>query len=285
MAKIDSIKEIVAKKKERLLLAKQALGEEELKQKINGLPPARPFIEAVNKPRFISLIAEIKKQSPSQGLIREPFDPAGIASVYQDAGVQAISVLTEEDFFAGSPGFINEVKAVASAPVLRKDFIFEPYQIFESRYYGADAVLLIADLLSKDALINLIGCADSVGMDCLVEAHNEKDLKKVLGLKVLPLVDADTKPTGIRPAKKKMEVEFCIGLNTRDLHTLECDPRTTERLYPLIPKDRIVVVESGIKTYQDILFLKVLGVNAILVGGSILKAPDMKIFIQDLMGW
>ncbi|MFA6385120.1 MAG: indole-3-glycerol-phosphate synthase TrpC, partial [Candidatus Omnitrophota bacterium] len=133
MAKTDVMKDIVAKKKERLILAKQALPEEELKQKINGLPAARPFIESINKPRFISLIAEIKKQSPSQGVIRADFDPAAIAAVYQDAGVQAISVLTEEDFFAGSPSHINTVKASASVAVLRKDFIFEPYQILESR--------------------------------------------------------------------------------------------------------------------------------------------------------
>ncbi len=292
MAKADCLKNIVAKKKERLILAKQTLAEEELKQKISGLPAARPFIEAIHKPRSISLIAEIKGQSPSQGVIRPDLDPAAVAAVYQDAGVQAISVLTEEDFFAGAPAFINIVKERAAVPVMRKDFIFEAYQIYESRYYGADAVLLIADLLSKDALVELIGCADSLGMDCLVEAHNEKDLKKVIGLKVpivaeksVPSSESNIRPVGIKPGKKKTTVPFCIGINTRDLHTLECDPRTTERLYPMIPKDRVVVVESGVKTYQDILFLKVLGVNAVLVGGSILAAPDMKMFIQDLMGW
>lgn len=286
MAKADCLKDIVAKKKERLILAKQALPEEELKQRISGLPPARPFIEAVNKPRFISLIAEIKKQSPSQGVIRQDFDPAAIARVYQEVGVQAVSVLTEEDFFAGSPAVINTVKEHASVPVLRKDFILERYQIYESRFYGADAVLLIADLLSKEGLAELIGCADSLGMDCLVEAHSEKELKKILGLKVPAAGDAVRPPAaGTGRSQKKAEVRFCIGINTRDLHTLACDPAATERLYPLIPKDRLVVVESGIKTYQDILFLKVLGVNAVLVGGAILAAADMKMFIEDLMGW
>mgnify|MGYP001766894862 CR=1 FL=1 len=123
-------------------------------------------------------------------------------------------------------------------------------------------------------------------MDCLVEAHNEKDLKKILGLKVPAVAEGNVPAVSSRSAgKKKTEVQFCIGINTRDLHTLECDPRTTERLYPMIPKDRVVVVESGLKSYQDILFLKVLGINAVLVGGSILAAPDMKMFIQDLMGW
>ncbi|MCU0651051.1 MAG: indole-3-glycerol phosphate synthase TrpC [Candidatus Omnitrophica bacterium] len=281
MAKTDVLKDIVAKKKERLALAKQALPFEELKVKAGSVEPARPFIEAVNKPRVISLIAEIKQQSPSHGVIRQDFNPSEIAGVYQDAGVQAVSVLTEQDFFAGSPEYIGVVKARVTGPVLRKDFILEPYQIYESRYYGADAVLLIADLLSKDSLVEMIGLADSLGMDCIVEVHDEKELKKVLGLKVAP-------PAGeTAPAKKdkKAQVKFCIGINTRDLRTLQTDPKVTERLYPMIPKDRVVIVESGIKSYQDILFLKVLGVNAVLVGGSILAAADMKMFIQDLMGW
>jgi len=283
MAKSDVLKEIVAKKKERLLLAKQSTPEETLKSGISGLPQTRPFIEAIFKPRNISLIAEIKKQSPSHGVIRPDFDPAGIAAVYQDAGVQAISVLTEEDHFAGSLSYINEVKAKVSVPVLRKDFIFEPYQVYESRAYGADAVLLIADLLSKDMLTELIGLADSLGLDCLVEVHDEKELKKVLSLRVVP-EDKGSAASGLK-AKKRPEVRFAIGINTRNLHTLECDPHIAERLYTMIPKDRVVVVESGLKSYQDILFLKVFGVNAVLVGGAILAAPDMKMFIQDLMGW
>jgi indole-3-glycerol phosphate synthase len=286
MAKIDTLKDIIAKKKARLEMVKQTMPLEELKQKADEAPKPRLFIEAINKPRFISLLAEIKKQSPSHGVIRQDFNPGQIAAVYQDAGVQAVSVLTEEDFFAGSPAYINEVKALVAGPVLRKDFILEPYQIYESRHYGADAVLLIADILSKDLLVELIGLADRLGMDCLVEVHNEKEMKKVLGLKV-PVTAEGSVPAaaGIKAAKKKMEVQFCIGINTRDLHTLEMDPRITERLYPMIPKDRVVIVESGIKSYQDILFLKVLGVNAALVGGSILAAADMKTFIQDLMGW
>jgi indole-3-glycerol phosphate synthase len=286
MAKTEVLKDIIAKKKERLVLAKQLLPFEELKQKAGEAPKPRLFIEAINKPRFISLVAEIKKQSPSHGVIRQDFNPGQIAAVYQDAGAQAVSVLTEEDFFAGSPAYINEAKALFSGPVLRKDFILEPYQIYESRYYGADAVLLITDLLSKDSLAELIGLSDSLGMDCIVEVHNVKELKKVLGLKV-PVSAGVSVPAaaGIKAAKKKIEVQFCIGINTRDLHTLEMDPRITERLYPMIPKDRVVIVESGIKSYQDILFLKVLGVNAVLVGGSILAAADMKMFIQDLMGW
>ena len=262
MADSDALKEIVIRKKERIALAKQALPEEMLKTKLQGLAPTRPFLEAINKAREISLIAEIKKQSPSQGLICQDFNPAEIAKIYQEAGVQAISVLTEEDFFGGSLNYINEVKGTANPPVLRKDFILEPYQVYESRLYGADAILLIADLLTREALMELMGLADSLGLDYLVEVHDEKELKKVLNLKV-PL----------------------IGINNRDLHTLEVDFKTTEKLFLLIPKDKVVVVESGIKNYQDVLFLKILGVKAILVGVAIMRAPDKRRKIEELMGW
>lgn len=258
----DALKEIIAKKSERLLLAKQALPEEELKAKLAGLAASRPFIEAISKPRVISLIAEIKKASPSRGVIRENFDLAGITSAYQEAGAQAISVLTEEDYFQGSLSYINEVKNIVSAPVLRKDFIFEPYQVYESKFYGADAILLIADILTKDKITELSALATELGMDYLVEVHTEKELKKVLALKV-PM----------------------IGINNRDLHTLEVDFKTTEKLFTLIPRDKVVVVESGIKSYQDILFLKVLGVSAALIGTAFMEAPDVRRRVEEVMGW
>ncbi len=287
MKKTDSLKEIAAKKKERIILAKAGLPEEQIKQQLPGLPSTRPFLEAINKPKAISLIAEIKKQSPSAGMIRENFNHLEIAKAYQEAGAQAISVLTEEDFFGGSLTFLNEIKSQVSLPLLRKDFILEPYQVYESRFYGADAILLIADLLSKDTLSELIALADTLGLDCLVEAHDEKELKKLLNLKVVPPESAAAEPhlKPLAKTKARKSVEFCLGINNRDLHTLETDSKTTERLYPLVPKDRVVVVESGIKSYQDILFLKVLGVNAVLVGESILKSGDLQSTIQELMGW
>jgi indole-3-glycerol phosphate synthase len=287
MKKTDSLKEIAAKKRERILLAKQNLPEEQLKQQLAGLAPTRPFIEAINKPKAITLIAEIKKQSPSAGMLLENFDHLAIARAYQQAGAQAISVLTDEDFFGGSLSFLNEIKAQVALPLLRKDFILEPYQVYESRFYGADAILLISDLLSKDSLSELIALADTLGLDCLVEAHDEKELKKLLSLKVTPGETvgpaAALKPGAKTKARKS--VEFALGINNRDLHTLETDIKTTERLYPLVSKDRVVVVESGLKTYQDILFLKILGVNAVLVGESILKSGNFEVAIQDLMGW
>lgn len=263
MKNADTLKEILAKKKERIALAKQQLPEEELKSKVGGLPPARPFIEAISKPRQISLIAEIKKASPSRGIIRSDFNHIEIAKAYQEAGVQAISVLTEEDFFAGNIAYINEVKNLIEAPILRKDFILEPYQIYESRFYGADALLLIAGLLTQEEITQFSILASELGMDSLVEVHNEKELKKVLKLKC---------------------VSF-IGINNRDLHTLEVDPKTVEKLFPLIPKDKTVVVESGIKTAQDVLFLKILGVNAILAGTVFMEALDIKKSVEGLMGW
>jgi len=262
MKKADVLKDIIEKKKERIILAKQSFLEEDLKAKIKDLAPARPFIQAIYKPRFISLIAEIKRQSPSRGIIRQNFNLQDIAKNYQDAGVQAISVLTEEDFFGGNISYINEVKSQVSVPILRKDFIIEPYQVYESRFFGADAILLIADLLSKEKLSELIELAHSLGVDCLVETHTEKELKKALDLK-----------------------ESLIGINNRDLHTLEVDFKTTERLYPLIPKDKVVVVESGIKIRQDVLFLRILGVNAVLIGETFMEAEDIRKKVEEVMGW
>lgn len=263
MAKADILKEIILKKKERIALAKQSLSEEELKIKVQSLSPCRPFIEAINKPRQISLIAEIKKASPSEGVIRQDFNHSEIAAVYEAVGVQAISVLTEEDYFLGNSAYVNEIKNLSRVPVLRKDFILEPYQVYESRFYGADAILLIADLLTQDEITQFIAIASGLGMDCLVEVHNEKELKKVLKLKNVPL----------------------IGINNRDLHTLEVDPKTTEKLFTLIPRDKVVVVESGIKTSQDVLFLKILGVNAVLIGTAFMRAENITQKVEELMGW
>lgn len=263
MAKSGVLKEIILKKKEKIFLAKQALPEEELKARVQGLPATRPFIEAISKPRQIYLIAEVKKASPSKGVIRENFNPAEIVAAYKEAGVQAVSVLTEEDYFLGKISFINEVRNIIDVPILRKDFILEPYQVFESRYYGADAILLIADLLTQETISGLVEIADSLGLDCLVEVHTEKELKKVLKLKGISL----------------------LGINNRDLRTLEVDFKTTEKLFPLIPKDKTVVVESGIKSYQDVLFLKILGVSAVLIGTAFMEAPDVRKKVEEVMGW
>ncbi len=261
MAK-DTLKEIVTKKKERIALAMQQLSLEDLKAKLVGMPATRPFKEIISKPRQISLIAEIKQSSPSKGMIRQNFNLVEIAQSYQDAGAQALSVLTEEDFFSGNPAYINEAKTIFTGPILRKDFILESYQVYESRLLGADAILLIEDLLTKDKLVEFMQIADELGMDYLVEVHDEKGLKKVLNLKV-PI----------------------IGINNRNLHTLEVDFKTTEKLFTLIPKDKIVVVESGIKSSQDVLFLKILGASAVLIGTAFMESADIKSKVEEVMGW
>lgn len=263
MKKTDTLKEIFLKKKEKLVLVKQQLSEEELKGKIPSLPAVRPFKDAICKPRTISLIAEIKQASPSRGIIRQDFNLQEIAKIYQETGVQAVSVLTEEDYFSGSLAYIQEVKNLVTVPVLRKDFIFEPYQVYESRYFGADAILLIADLLTQETISELISLAEGLGLSCLVEVHDEKELKKVLKVKSVSL----------------------LGINNRNLHTLEVDFKTTEKLFPLVPKDKIVVVESGIKSYQDVLFLKILGVSACLIGEAFMEAADIRKKIEEIMGW
>lgn len=262
MAKSDILKEIVAKKKERIILAKLQLSQDDLIAKVAALPTPRPFKEAISKPRQISLIAEIKQASPSKGIIRQDFNLLEIARSYQEAGAQAISVLTEEDFFSGNPAYINEVKSVFTGPILRKDFIIDSYQVYESRLLGADAILLIADLLTKEKLVEFMRIADALGLDYLVEVHDEKELKKVLSLKV-PI----------------------IGINNRNLRTLEVDFKTTEKLFTLIPRDKIVVVESGIKSSQDILFLKILGASAVLVGTAFMESADIKDKVIEVMGW
>ena len=261
MAKTDRLKEIVAKKKERIVLAKQQLSEEDLKEKLTGLPPTRPFKEAISKPRQISLIAEIKQSSPSGGVIRQDFNLAEVARAYQEAGAQAVSVLTEEDFFGGKAAYLNEVKGIFKGPVLRKDFILESYQVYESRYLGADAILLIADLLTKEKLAELMRIADSLSLDYLVEVHDEKELKKVLSLKV-PI----------------------IGINNRNLRTLEVDFKVTEKLFTLVPKDKIIVVESGIKTHNDIKAFQSLGVHAVLIGETFMREKDIGKKIKEMMG-
>jgi len=263
MKKGDFLKDIVAKKKERILLAKQQLCEEELKSRLPALLSTRPFIEVIHKPRQISLIAEIKKASPSAGVIRQDFNVQDIARTYQEAGVQALSVLTEEDYFLGNISYLNDAKGITDLPVLRKDFILEPYQIYESRFFGADAVLLIADILTQDTISEMIEIAASLGLAALVEVHEEKELKKVLKIKNVNL----------------------IGINNRNLHTLEVDFNTTQSLFTLIPKDKVVVVESGIKSYQDTLFLKILGVSAVLIGEAFMAAPDIRRQVEEIMGW
>lgn len=260
------LKEIVEKKKERLAHAKGRVSLSELKSRISESEGPRDFKKAVKRQNGrISLIAEIKKASPSKGVIREDFDCAKIARIYKEKGVDAISVLTEEDFFQGKPEYIPLVKQMSRSPVLRKDFIFDEYQIYESRALGADAILLIASLLEKSRAEEYLHICRELGIAVLFEVHNHNELEKALH------VDADI-----------------IGINNRNLETLKVDMDTTFMLKREIPKDRpndrIVVSESGIETREDVLRIEQAGIDAMLIGTSLMKANDIGKKIDELRG-
>lgn len=208
----------------------------------------------------IKLIAELKKASPSKGLIRKDFDPIKICSIYDEKNVNAISVLTEEDFFQGHLSYIKTVKDIASKPILRKDFIFDEYQIYESRVNHADAILLIAAILEKNQAKEYLHLAEELGLHVLFEVHDEYDLEKALS------IDADI-----------------IGINNRNLKTLKIDLTTTFRLKKDIPRGKTVVSESGIKDRNDVIKLQDAGVDAMLIGTSLMEAEDIGRKIDEFM--
>jgi len=198
-----------------------------------------------------AVIAEIKKASPSKGLIRADFDPVSLAKDYSAAGATCLSVLTDEKFFQGNNDYLQQARAACSLPVLRKDFMVDPYQITESRWLGADCILLIVAALEQEQLKNLAECAHELGMDILVEVHNENELE--IGLEL---------GTGL------------IGINNRDLHSFKTDLNTTYRLLPLIPKDILVVTESGINSREDITAMQQQGVFGYLIGETFMRAEN-----------
>ena len=258
---MNILTKIVDKKRGRVEAAKRVLPVAGLKERIKGIDDTRDFASAIRRDgNAVKLIAEIKKASPSKGLIRSDFDPVKIASIYESGPVSALSVLTEEDFFQGDLSYIHAIKEVTAKPVLRKDFIFDEYQLFESRANGADAVLLIAAILSRVQAAEFYYLATKLGMAVLFEIHNEEDLETAL------YVDADI-----------------IGINNRDLSTLSVDLSTTARLRKLLPEDRIVVSESGIRTRQDVLTLRNNGIDAMLIGTSFMETPDIGKKIDELM--
>ena len=224
----------------------------------------RYFKEAIRRKKdqtVPSLIAEIKKASPSKGLLREDFNPLKIAEVYEKKEVSAISVITEERFFMGRLEYLEKVKALVSQPVLRKDFLFDKYQIYESRLARADAVLLIAASLEKSEIEDLKGLAQELSLDCLVEVHTLKELDKALygGAEI-------------------------VGVNNRDLSTFKVDINRTLEMLPDIPDDRVVVSESGISTYEDVDILAHSRIDAMLIGTAIMKSPDIGKKIDELLG-
>jgi indole-3-glycerol phosphate synthase len=211
----------------------------------------------------IKLICEVKKASPSKGVICKDFNPVNIAKTYAENGAAAISVLTEEKYFKGSLDYLKEIRDTLGEdrpPLVRKDFIFDPYQVFQARAYGADCLLLIAAILSLDSLNELLNLSHNLGMECLVEVHNEAELETVL-------------KTGAK----------IIGINNRDLRTFKTDLNVTKRLKKLIPGDRIVVSESGISNKEDIVELQSCGVTNFLVGEALTASPDIAAKMRQLL--
>jgi len=234
---------------------------DEILSKLGQGSEKRDFEKAMAHKKEINIIAEVKKASPSKGIIKEDFDPIYIAKQYEKNNVSAISVLTEDKFFQGNNKYLLEIKKVTSVPILRKDFIIDSYQIYQSKLLGADAILLIAAILSKDKLIKFEKIARDIGLHCLVEVHDETELDMVL--------NTETK---------------IIGINNRDLKTFKTDIKTTEKLMKLIPKDKIIISESGINTRSDIKFLEGLGVNGTLIGESLMKSKHINEKLDELRG-
>ncbi len=208
-----------------------------------------------------ALITEIKKASPSAGLIREDFDPAELARTYAEAGATCLSVLTDAPYFQGSPDHLKEARAAVALPVLRKDFILEPWQVFESRLMGADCILLIMAALTDNQARDLEELARALDMDVLVEVHDRRELERALGLQTQ-----------------------LIGINNRNLKTLQTTLDITAELAPLVPSDRFLIAESGIRTHQDVVWLCEAGARSFLVGEGLLREPDVGAATRALLG-
>jgi indole-3-glycerol phosphate synthase len=256
------LENIVEGKKLRVEEAKSVRPLRDMKEMVRDVIPVLDFGQAIRRIHRepIRLIAEIKKASPSKGVIRQNFDHLAIARIYKEKHVHAVSVLTEEDFFLGSLAFIPDVKKLLFKPVLRKDFIFDEYQIYEARANTADAILLIAAILGKNQAAEFLHLAKELGMSVLFEVHDHKELETAL------MIKADI-----------------IGINNRNLETMHIDPGTTLKLKREIPPDRVIVSESGIRTREDVLRFDEEGIDALLIGTSFMEAEDIGKKIDELM--
>ncbi len=254
--------DIIQEKRTQIEASKKRVSLEYLKHRLlRKNIQRRNFKAAISQPHNINVIAEIKKASPTRGVIREDFNPQRIAAEYQINGAAAISVLTDEKFFQGKLEYIKLIKRICSLPVLRKDFIIDEYQVYESALAEADAILLIADILSKEEIHRFSSLAKSLDMSVLCESHSREDLDKSI--------------------KAKQDI---IGINNRDLNTFKLSIATTENLISLIPENKVIVSESGIKSRSDILFLKSLGVNAVLIGEVFMDADDIGKVVREFTG-
>ncbi len=252
--------DIVKKQKERIEKDKKIKNFKTLRQEVTKLPlPEQFFFEECLRSKDFSFICEIKKASPSKGIIVEDFPYTDIAQEYEKAGASAISVLTEPNFFKGNDRFLREIADVVNIPVLRKDFIIDEYQIYQAKSIGADAILLICAILDENTLRNFINIATDLKLSCLVESHNEEEIKKAIncGAKI-------------------------FGINNRDLKTFSVDINTSLELRNFVPKDKILISESGIKNSQDVKMLKNAGFNGILIGESMMLSKDKQQFLLSL---
>jgi len=252
--------DIVANKRKEIVASKRRISLAELKKRATVQSLPLDFVSALSN-GGLKLITEVKKTSPSKGIIRENFNPVEIAKTYAENGASAISILTDEKFFQGKLEYLSAIRQVIKIPILRKDFIIDQYQVFESRAYEADAILLIVAILTPAKLTALLKLSHSLGMVCLMEVHNENELNIAL-------------QTDAR----------IIGINNRDLTTMTTDITTTERLRPRIPTGRLVVSESGIKDRRDMERMERLGINAVLVGETLMTSPDIAGKMKELLG-
>ena len=254
---LDKIVEII---KDEIQRRRTRSRQKEMEETISLLPPARDFMESISRHSPMALIAEIKRASPSVGVIKEDIDLCWIASAYEAGGACAISVLTEVQFFKGNLSHLGQVKERTSLPVLQKDFILDPFQIYEGRASGADAILLIASLLDREELKDFVGLVQNLQMVPLVEVHNESDLEKTSNLNL-----------------------SLIGINNRDLRTFEVDLKTTLRLKREIHSQAKVISESGIKSSDDVRLLREAGVDGILVGEILMRSSNPASKIRELL--
>ncbi len=253
--------EIVASKRQEVATARRRFPLEELEAQALTAPPVRDFRAALEGPGPIQLIAEVKKASPSAQIIRADFDPVAIARIYQEHAAACISILTDAPYFQGHLAHLARVRASVAIPLLRKDFVIDDYQVVEARLAGADAILLIAEILDDAELVRLREQAQRLGMAALVEFHDPANLPRVLAS------GADL-----------------VGVNNRDLNTFVTDIEHTLRLRDRIPPEVVLVSESGIRNRADVERLETSGVSAILVGESLMRSPDVGLAVERLLG-
>ncbi len=251
--------DIVMSKQLEVEEAKERLPLIDLKARLTNYLATRSFRKVLSVPGKLSLIAELKRKSPLKGRLRERFGRVSLAQPLQEAGAAALSVLTDEPFFGGNLDFLRDAKQFTEVPVLRKDFVIDPYQVYEAAFYEADAILLIVRILTEEQLIQCMQAADSLGIEPLVEVHDEAELKLALG-----------------------SGAHVIGINHRDLQTFKLDPTLSEKLVPQVPQGKLIVAESGIHTAEDVKRMKALGVHAVLIGEALMTAPDPPAKIREL---